>query len=401
MPTTIPTPDENNAWRLETPGTSNWEGSATPGAANKYFMVSADGHVQEPADLWATRMDKKYAGRLPGVTIDAKGTKFQKTEGFRPVRLQNIKFEGEDALRNGSGNTPEDRLTDLAADGVDAEIMFPNKGLVMWATPDAEFSQAMCRVWNDWAWETFADYNDRLAPMACIASGDKVGAIAEVQRCAKLGFRGLSLPCKPIWGPPDHEAPNYNLPEFDDLWACIQDVDLPITFHVSTGRDPRTSRGNGGAVINYAVHSLAPTMEPVANLCASGAIERFPKLRFGTIEAGIGWVAWALTALDEAYKKHHMWVRPKLSRLPSEYFKTNGFASFQEDKPGLDTAEEHGLTDNFLWANDYPHHEGSWPHSEQAIERNMGSLTEDARAKILGLNAARIFGFDSEMPNNS
>ena len=73
---------------------------------------------------------------------------------------------------------------------------------------------------------------------------------------------------------------------------CIQDANLPITFHVSTGRDPRAARGNGGAVINYVSHSLSPTIEPVANLCASGVFERFPRLRFATIEAGIGWVAW-------------------------------------------------------------------------------------------------------------
>ena len=164
-----------------------------------------------------------------------------------------------------------------------------------------------------------------------------------------------------------------------------------MTFHVSTGRDPRTARGNGGALINYAVHSLAPTMEPIANLCASGVLDRFPKIKFGSIEAGIGWVAWALSALDEAYRKHHMWVRPKLDRLPSEYFKTNGFASFQEDKPGLDVAREHGLTDNFLWANDFPHHEGTWPHSAEAIERTMAQLEDAERAKILGLNSARIF----------
>ena len=56
------------------------------------------------------------------------------------------------------------RIHDLELDGVDAEILFPNKGLVIWATPDPEFSQAMCRTWNEWAWETFADYNDRLCP---------------------------------------------------------------------------------------------------------------------------------------------------------------------------------------------------------------------------------------------
>ena len=343
MSESIPAPDENNAWRLETNNASqDWARSPYPDTPNKYFMVSADGHVQEPKDLWKTRLPEEYWPRLPGVQVDNKGTQFQKTEGFRPLRIRNIAFEGEDALRNASGRDPQKRIEDLALDGVDAEILFPNLGLTMWATPDVEFSQMMCKAWNEWAWETFGPYNDRLSPMACIAAGDIEGAIEEIQRVAKLGFRGLSLPCKPHWGPPNHEDPNYNLPEFDPLWACICDVNLPITFHVSTGRDPRTSRGNGGAVINYAVHSLAPTMEPIANICASGVLDRFPTLKFGAIEAGIGWVAWTLQALDEAYKKHHMWVRPKLKMLPSEYFQQNGFSSFQEDKAGLALAEEHG-----------------------------------------------------------
>jgi predicted TIM-barrel fold metal-dependent hydrolase len=144
-------------------------------------------------------------------------------------------------------------------------------------------------------------------------------------------------------------------------------------------------------VINYTVHSLAPTMEPIVNICASGVAERHPKLRFGSIEAGIGWVAWALEAMDEAYRKHHMWVQPKLPMLPGEYFRRQGFASFQEDRPGLDLARGHDLVDNLLWANDFPHHEGSWPYSAQAIERSMGHLDDGERAKILGLNCARLF----------
>jgi predicted TIM-barrel fold metal-dependent hydrolase len=389
----IPPPDANNAWRLETPGSEGWERSPRPDAADKYFMVSADGHVQEPYDLWHTRVDEKYHERLPGVIL-VKGVQAQKTEGFRqPLSLAKTVLEGEDKLRNSSGKTPEARLADLAADGVDAEILFPNKGLTMWATKDPVFSGAMCRAYNDWAWETFADVNDRLAPMACIAPADVPAALAEIQRCAALGFRGLSLPCKPVFGPPDHEELNYNLREFDPLWDAICDVDLPVTFHISTGRDPRTARSRGGAIINYAVHSLGPTIEPLANLCASGVAEAHPTLRFGSIEAGIGWVPWALQAMDEAYKKHHMWVRPKLELLPSEYFKRQGFASFQDDKAGLDLAREHGLVDNFIWANDYPHHEGSWPHSPEAIERTMGDLTDDERARILGLNSARIFRF--------
>ncbi|MXV86066.1 MAG: amidohydrolase [Acidimicrobiales bacterium] len=417
MAITIPEPDVNNVWRTETPGNEGWLRSARPDADDKFFMCSADGHVQEPNTFLYDRIDPAYHHRLPTIAVTkamdvhGKGGKddsakgegggatdeqfFQKAEGFRPAKLNWTKpFEGHEKLRNQSGRSPEARLADLALDGCDAEVLFPNKGLSIWATPDADFSHAMCRAYNEWAWEEFADYNDRLAPMACIAPAALDKAIAEIQRCAGLGFKGLSLPAKPVFGPPDVDDLNYNLREMEPLWDCIDEVELPVTFHVSTGRDPRTSRSQGGAVINYAVHSLAPTMEPLVNICASGVAERHPKLQFGSIEAGIGWVPWMLTAMDEAYLKHHMWVRPKLEMLPSEYFKRQGFASFQEDPAGLDLAREHGLVDNFLWANDFPHHEGSWPYSAQAIERTMSHLDDGERAKILGLNAARIFGFE-------
>jgi hypothetical protein len=47
---------------------------------------------------------------------------------------------------------------------------------------------------------------------------------------------------------------------------------------------------------------------PIANVCASGALEHFPKIRFAAVEFGIGWVPWALNAMGEAYRKHHLWV---------------------------------------------------------------------------------------------
>jgi predicted TIM-barrel fold metal-dependent hydrolase len=100
--------------------------------------------------------------------------------------------------------------------------------------------------------------------------------------------------------------------------------------------------------------------------------------------------------MDEAYRKHHLWAYPKLKQLPSDYFRQHGAVSFQEDINGLRLAAPSNLVDNFLWANDYPHAEGSWPHSAQAIERQMQHLADDQRAKILGLNAAKLFKFDAE-----
>ena len=231
-----------NAHRYATPGHEGWTKVATPGAQNKYLMVSADCHVVEPPNLWVERIDEKYRHRLPRIEVDAEGVKWSITEGHHPMKLRDLRMEGEDLERSKVGKAePEERLRDHARDGIDAEVIFPNRGLSMWATPDALFSQAQCRVYNDWCWETFGPYYDRLSPLASVNTGDIESAVAEIERTAKLGFRGLSLPCKPTWGPGGSSDPNYNDPEYDRLWACIQDTNMPFTFHVSTGKDPRAA----------------------------------------------------------------------------------------------------------------------------------------------------------------
>ena len=87
--------DPNNLWRQDTPGSTQWPRSPRPAAANKYFMVSADCHVQEPNDFLSARMDKKYQERLPGIVLGGDGSKLQKTEGFRPIRIGSFTLEGD------------------------------------------------------------------------------------------------------------------------------------------------------------------------------------------------------------------------------------------------------------------------------------------------------------------
>ncbi len=207
MSTTALTINEPNVWRLRTPGHASWPRTARPGDPQKYFIVSADAHANEPADLWVTRIDAKYRERVPRVTVDANGVKWRVSEGHRPDRLRTDELEGEDRLRQLAGADPEQRLRDMDRDGIDAEVIFPNKGLSMWATPDGAFAMAQCRVYNEWAWETYATYNHRMSPAAAIATADLEGSIAEVQRVARLGFRALTLPCKPVWGAHDVDHP--------------------------------------------------------------------------------------------------------------------------------------------------------------------------------------------------
>ncbi|MGH7932803.1 MAG: amidohydrolase family protein, partial [Candidatus Binataceae bacterium] len=169
--------DEKNRWRLETPGHQDWKRTARPDDPNRYLMISADCHVNEPSKLWWERIDRKFRSRLPHIEVDEKGDKWTVVEGYQRSRVRAVAVEdapkgGEDRLRGQAGRDPLDRIRDHARDGIDAEILFPNKGLAMWATPDAEFGAAQCSVWNDWAWENFGQYKDFMSPMAAIMTAD-------------------------------------------------------------------------------------------------------------------------------------------------------------------------------------------------------------------------------------
>jgi len=370
--------------------------AAARGAVAPYTVISADCHVNEPADLWATRIDRRFRDRIPRVEIDVDGQKWSVAEGLRPVRVKDLpkewsqgqafSLESKD-LELASYGTVDAvaRLRHHAEDGVDAEIIYPNKGLLMWTSSDHALSAALCRVWTDWSGETFGCANARQVPVAAVAPGDVPAAVREVERIAACGFRTVFLPVQ-VPGQP------YNHPMYNPLWAALQETKLPISLHVGTGRDPREATGNGGAVINY-VQALSSAILPLTQLCASGVCERFPGLRFVTVECGIGWLAWALHAMDESYVKHHFWVAPKLAMKPSDYFRRQGWCTFSDDPMGLETRHHIGV-ERLLFGNDYPHHEGSWPHSRAVVEQTMRDLHDEERRMILGGNAAALYGID-------
>ena len=143
------------------------------------------------------------------------------------------------------------------------------------------------------------------------------------------------------------------------------------------------------------VLGMSLAMYPMVQLIGSGALQRHPNLKFVLVESGIGWLAWLLTQMDDNHHRRHMWETPKLDLLPSEYFKRQGFATFADDIVGLMVREITGV-ECLLWGSDYPHDEGTFPHSREVIERTFKGIPEDEKRKIVGENAARLYGFPME-----
>ncbi len=136
------TVDTNNAWRLDSPAPPAGNAPRAPTIRTNSSSCRPTATCRNRTTSGCSGCRKTCTTACPASAFSRTAQKFQKTEGFRPIRIRDVPFEGEDRLRNQSGKTPEERLKDLAADGVDCEVLFPNKGLAMWATPDAKFSQA-------------------------------------------------------------------------------------------------------------------------------------------------------------------------------------------------------------------------------------------------------------------
>ena len=351
-------------------------------------IISSDSHVNEPPELWAERLPKEFRPRAPHKeTRD--GVDYLIVEGTWPRKMPKgrVQLEGGDLQRAQAGGwDPVARIKDQDLDGVSAEVIYPSNGLNVFITPDPEFQMAMATAYNDWAHEVFGGYRDRFNVAALLPAAENDLAAAEVQRVAKMGFRALFMPVK------IPERPGYNDPIYDTLWAAIQDSGLSVNFHCGTGHDPRGERGPGGAIINYLLHAQGDGPYIVTYLCASGVLQRFPEIHFVTVETGAAWLAWILQDMDAIYRDHHMWVNPKLDMLPSEYWRRQGHVGFQDDKVGVTNRAFTGVQ-TLLWGNDYPHHEGTWPHSQESIAEMFRDVPEDETRQMIGGTAAKVYGF--------
>ena len=210
---------------------------------------------------------------------------------------------------------------------------------------------------------------------------------------AKLGFRTISLPVSV-------PALPYSRPEYEPFWATVEEMRLPVAFHVFTrseAKEKETQLKDLGEQFSHGedliemVLGMAEAMSPVSMLIASGVLQRHPELKFVLVECGIGWLAWFLYAMDEICHKRHMWQRPKLEMLPSEFFKRQGYITFGDDPIGLKNRDVTGV-DCLMWGSDYPHDEGTFPHSREVIGRIFGNISEDEKRKMVGGNAADLYG---------
>jgi predicted TIM-barrel fold metal-dependent hydrolase len=203
---------------------------------------------------------------------------------------------------------------------------------------------------------------------------------------------GLGSIMLPIVG-----TPPYNARQWEPLWSAIEETGLPIVLHQGSGHDMLFYRGRGAAVANLlATQSMAP--RTAALLATSGVLADHPKLHFIFVETNAAWISWVMSCLDhydQAFRQQVGWVRPLLPEPPSFYVRRQIHGTFQRDDVAVAMVPYTGA-EVALWGTDYPHTEGTYPHSRKVVSAFTQALKPaDAEAIVFG-TAARLFAFDRE-----
>jgi predicted TIM-barrel fold metal-dependent hydrolase len=246
----------------------------------------------------------------------------------------------------------------------------------------------------------FCADDPRLLATAYIPLTDIERAIEAAGRAIEAGAAALLIPSA---CPPDHSPSHVG---FDPLWAQAQEAGLPIVFHVGGGGrliDPAYFQNgvpippdfHGGDENFRSVDFMGipfPPMQTLAALILDGVLERFPRLQFGVIEQGAGWMPSWIRQLDAA---HRAFVRleerlQNLSMLPSEYVRRQIKATpYPMEDVGwiIDQAGPEVV----LFSSDYPHVEGGRRPIEH-FDESLGGRPESVRSAFYHDNFVELMG---------
>jgi uncharacterized protein len=385
-------------------------------AKSSIKVIDADTHYTEPHDMWTSRAPAKWRDRVPQVkmhegkmswVIDGDksigtgahpnsailkdGSKVRKLDQFMGLKFADVHL--------GSSSVKE-RLQVMDETGVYAQIVYPNIlgfGGQASAKVDVELRQICVEIYNDAMAELQESSGQRLFPMALLPWWDVKSAVKETERCAKMGLRGININSDPHLQKDDHGGyiPDLGQPHWDPLWEVCVANKIPVNFHIGASETAIDWMGQQGwpSLTHDLRSGISGAMlffnngKVVSNLIYSGLLDRYPALKFVSVESGVGWVPFLMEALD--YQLVEIAEGKKFQRKPSEYFKENFYACFWfEQKDISHTLRQVGI-DNVLFETDFPHPTGLYPIEN--LEGRLGDLTHEERAKVLGGNAARLY----------
>ena len=355
-------------------------------------LISADSHVMEPQDLWWNALGKRYGDHTPRVLdehLGKKGTFFY--TGRQVLKMGQTDREAQKIGFQEAGYVPEVRVDFQKQAGVTAEILNATFMLLIMQGRYHGVNRACAAVFNDWLAE-FCSYDpDRLVGVAMIPMDDIEWAVAELGRVAKRGLKGAIINLIP----PEGSLP-YRDRAYDPFWARAQELELPLTLHIITGRVPDPlhlhTREEQGRCASMQIALMYEIMGVLANEFIFGQIlDRFPRLKLVCSEFEISWIPpfmWRLDQMQEDFG--YRLDLPKLDLKASDYMRQRIWHGVIDDPFAAESVGKIG-TDRVMWGSDFPHIRSIGLDAQSRLGAMFEELgTEDAK-KVVGGTVANVF----------
>jgi predicted TIM-barrel fold metal-dependent hydrolase len=188
--------------------------------------------------------------------------------------------------------------------GMDFTVLFPSVGMTATYPKDEAVRRAVCRAYNTYYAELYKSYADRMTPAAIIPTHTPQEAIEELDYA--VGTLGLKVvfmqsyirrPVPAVMRESPQAArwafwlDTYGLDseyDYDPVWAKCLELKVTPCFH--TGATGWGSHNSISTYVNNHIGNFAAGGEAVCkSLFLGGVTRRFPDLKFGFLEGGVGW----------------------------------------------------------------------------------------------------------------
>ncbi|HKD67428.1 MAG TPA: amidohydrolase family protein [Candidatus Binataceae bacterium] len=375
--------------------------------ALQFGVISVDDHVQEPPDLWTRCMSgAKWGDRIPHVAGQADGTERWVIDGqvragtsLAPAGALSKDRTLEPQTWSQVPDTvyePRARLAAMDSDRIDCSVLYPTAagigGEALGAIKDLDLQIECVRVYNDWIIDVWAAASFRFIPQAILPVGSVDAAVAEAKRAVGRGHKGVILPAQP--SQINTAAPHLYKPDWDPLWAALQELDVPVCFHAGSAPSvmfdisPAYDAISAKAFDN--VRQPAGSAALINGMVLSGILYRFAKLQPVFPGSAIDYVPFALEALDHQWERQLLAKNEGLKERPSDIFHRQCYVTTWKEKVGLRNRKYIG-SDRILWESEFPRSTSTYPESAKLIEHNFAEVPKEEREQILWRNAARLY----------
>ena len=380
-----------------------------PSEVSSMPVIDADSHWTEPPDLWSSRAPAQLRDQALRVERSDKGIDrwvFDDGEIMGPVGYCSIRPDGSKGRAQVAFDTFDEchpgaievapRLQYMDEHGLTMQIVYPNvlgfAGGGIMRVKDEAHRKFCATAYNDACSEFQAESGGRLFPQAMLPFWDVSQSVQELERCQDdLGLTGFVITdATNEWGLPPLQDSHW-----DPLWDAAQSRGMPVNFHIGGGGAPVRLWGNSftpaRAFAALSTMSQMGNMICMTNLLLSGLLDKFPRLKFVSVESGVGWLPFLLESLDYQYDENGV---SDLKLRPSEYFRRQVYGSYWFESDISNAVNQLGA-DNLMFETDFPHATCLYPGVKETTRASVEQFDTATQRKLLYENAARVYQLPS------